>query len=185
MDQVSQVFPFHTEGEEDFPHPPKKNTVTYCYDVTLLMSVSVTHNILSWGRKINRGLPFHTLSEELTWTVQFGRKVVISKKKTITVAEHWHLTNKSTFYWFLSNDATQAMVTTYRNISNILPSCSSLLSLVAEGSSWMPRPKRSVTSCCLKEITVGFTGFGTLADCKSSSERSDRSSSLAGNVLWG
>lgn len=49
----------------------------------------------------------------------------------------------------------------------------------------MPRPNRSASSLGLKEITVGFSGSGAVTAGMSSSERSDRRSSLSGNVSWG
>lgn len=68
----------------------------------------------------------------------------------------------------------------------LLPSCSSLLSLAAAGSSWIPRPNRSVSSLCLKEITVCFwTSAAFAANCTSSSERSESRSSRTGNVFYG
>lgn len=67
----------------------------------------------------------------------------------------------------------------------ILPSWSSLLSLVtASASSWMPNPNRSVSSLCLKEMTVGLGNSITFPNCMSSSDRSERSSSLTGNPSW-
>lgn len=71
-----------------------------------------------------------------------------------------------------------------RRLSVDLPSCSSLLSLAAGAWSRRPRPNRSASSLCLKEITVGFRGSGAAANCVSSSEMSDRSSSLTGNMSW-
>jgi hypothetical protein len=66
-----------------------------------------------------------------------------------------------------------------------VPSCSSLLSLAAAGSSPKPSPNRSVSFLCLKEMTAGLRVTAPLAGRTSSSDRSDRSSALTGNTSCG
>lgn len=66
----------------------------------------------------------------------------------------------------------------------VLPSWSSLLSLAAGASSRMPSPNKSVSSLRLNEMMVGLRTSVTFSTCGSSSDRSERSSSLTGNASW-